>query len=137
MARPLEFDSTTITKLEEAFALDCSIPEACFYANISKQSYYNHVGKGAKFKKTCGFTSIELFDRFEALRNKPILLARQTVVKSLKDNPEMALKYLERKSRSEFSTRVETDITSKGERIAIPTEEAHRAISVLNEEEIN
>jgi hypothetical protein len=45
------------------------------------------------------------------LREKPVLIARQTVVKSLKDNPEMALKYLERKRKKEFSTRTETDIT--------------------------
>lgn len=34
--------------------------EACFYANISKQSYYDLI----KYKP-------ELIDRFEALRNKP------------------------------------------------------------------
>lgn len=113
IGRPVKFDDTLVQKLEEAFALDCSIPEACFYANISKQTYYNHVdGKGDD-----GTKPKDLFDRFEALRNKPILMARQTVVKALKDNPDMAMKYLERKARNEFSTRSETDHTTKGEKI--------------------
>lgn len=58
-----------IKKLEEAFALDCSIPEACFYADISKTTYYNWLEKDP-----------ELVDRFAALRERPVLLARTTVV---------------------------------------------------------
>ena len=82
----------TVKKLEEAFALDCSIMEACFYANISKQTYYDLIA----YKP-------ELIDRFEALRNKPVLMARQEVVKGFRWNPDLALKYLERKRKNEFS----------------------------------
>ena len=85
-----------IKKLEEAFALDCSINEACFYADISKVTYYNWIEKKP-----------ELLNRFEALREKPVLLARQTVVQAVKTNPDIALKYLERKKKAEFSTRSE------------------------------
>ena len=91
----------TVKKLEEAFALDCSIPEACFYANISKQTYYNLLEEKP-----------ELLDRFTALREKPVLIARQTVVKACKDNADMALKYLERKRKDEFSLKVETNNTN-------------------------
>lgn len=85
----------TVKRLEEAFAIDATVEEACFYANISKQTYYNWIKKHTDKK-----------ERFDALRNKPVLKARQAVVKNL-DEPEFALKYLERKRKSEFSLRLE------------------------------
>ena len=86
----------TIRKLEEAFAFDCSLKEARFYADISSDTYYELL----KYKP-------ELSERFEALRQRPIFQARQSVIKSFKDNPEMAMKYLERKNKNEFSTKQE------------------------------
>lgn len=100
--RPIEFTEEVVKKLEDAFALDCSVSEACFYANITRQTYYNHVKEDAEE----GSTQRELFDRFESLRNKPILKARQTIIKSL-DNPQQAQWYLERKRKVEFSPRQE------------------------------
>lgn len=94
--RPSEMSEEKVKKLEEAFALDCSVWEACFYADITKTTYYNRLEKNP-----------QLVDRFNALREKPVLMARQSVVKSLKENPEMALKYLERKRKKEFSLRTE------------------------------
>ncbi len=49
----------------------------------------------------------ELSDRLEALRNKPVLSARTSVVESFKAHPELALKYLERKRKKEFAERKE------------------------------
>jgi hypothetical protein len=98
--RPSEMTPEKVKKLEEAFALDCTIEEACFYADISKPTYYSRTEKNPN-----------LLTRFDALRSKPVLIARQTVVKSLKDNPDMALKYLERKRKAEFSPRVETELS--------------------------
>lgn len=88
-----------VKKLEEAFAIDCSIPEACFYANISKQTYYNWIKMYPELK-----------EKFDRLRNRPILLARQEVVKGLRDNPEFSLKYLERKRKQEFGLRQDVGI---------------------------
>lgn len=87
-----------VKKLEEAFALDCTINEACFYADITKQTYYNRIEKNPA-----------LVDRFEALREKPVLLARQSVITNMKTNGELALKYLERKKKSEFTPKQEID----------------------------
>jgi len=92
----------TIKRLEEVFSLDASIAEACFYANISTQTYYNWIKDEPAMK-----------ERFDALREKPVLKARQTVVKSL-DDPDNAFKYLERKRKKEFSLRTEQDITFNG-----------------------
>src|SRR3990167_7475227 len=86
----------TIKKLEEAFAIDCSIEEACFYANISHQTYYNWIK-----------ADLKLAERFEALRQKPVLLARQTAVKKLTESYSNAMDYLSRKRKEEFSSRQE------------------------------
>ncbi len=42
MARPTSFTKETLQKLEEAFAMDCTDEEACFYANIAPASLYNY-----------------------------------------------------------------------------------------------
>jgi len=91
MARPTKLFKETVQKLEDAFILGASIKEACFNANITKQTYYNWTAKNP-----------ELLDHFEALQQSPILKARKAVVEGLDGNPEFALKYLERKLKNEF-----------------------------------
>lgn len=86
----------TIGKLEQAFAIDATIAEACFYAGIHPSTYHDWVNADYK-----------LNDRLQALRNNPVLTARQTVVKAIKTDSELALKYLERKKKLEFSPRIE------------------------------
>lgn len=91
----------TIKKLEEAFAFDCTIEEACFYADISHETYYNFLEKNPEY-----------VDRFKALRQRPILEARKTIVSSLKTDVHSAYKYLSKKLRNEFGDSM--DITSGG-----------------------
>jgi hypothetical protein len=86
----------TLKKLEEAFAIGASDAEACFYADISHETLYTYQDKHPEF-----------LERKNALKERPVLLARQTVVKSLESNPELAMKYLERKRRKEFAQRQE------------------------------
>ena len=93
----------TVKKLEEAFAIDSTVEEACFYADISRQTYYQWIKAHPK-----------LADRFEALRENPILKARQTIAKSL-DDPNIARWYLEKKKRKEFGNSL--DLTSDGEKL--------------------
>ena len=88
--RPDIITPEIIGKLEEVFAIGGSDLEACFYAGIGKTTLYNYQNVHPDF-----------VERKEMLKEKPILKARQTVVKSL-DDPDMALKYLERKRKSEF-----------------------------------
>ncbi len=94
VGRPSKIDNDTVRKLELTASLDCTISEMCFYADISRDTYYNWMKKDK-----------ELSDRLTALRNKPILKARQEVIKGLDGNPEFALKYLERKLPDEFGIR--------------------------------
>lgn len=95
-----KFTQATIKKLEEAFALDATVGEACYYADISCATYYIWIEKNP-----------ELLEKFNRLREKPVLIARQTVVKALQTDSDIALKYLERKKRNEFATRTETEET--------------------------
>jgi hypothetical protein len=98
--RPTKMTPEVVTKLEEVFALDGTVEEACFYAGISRNAYYEWI----KAKP-------ELNDRFEELRQRPFLKARQTIVKNL-DQPEHAKWYMERKKKNEFAQR--TEMTGEG-----------------------
>lgn len=104
--RPTIMTDETVQKLEYAFALGCSDEEACFYANIVKQTLYSYQKKNPKF-----------IDRKEALKTRPIFLARETLIKGIQNDPDLALKMLERKKKDEFSMRMEQDITSDGKGI--------------------
>ena len=84
-----------INKLKEAFAIDASIEEACFYTNISVPTYY------AWIKKNQG-----LFEEFTKLRQRPILKARQEVVRGIDGDKHFALRYLEKKRRAEFGEKI-------------------------------
>ena len=86
-----------IKKLEDAFAMDCSVGEACLYADISTVTYYSWIKKDPK-----------LLNRFKALRHKPFLKARNAIVSNLND-PEFALKYMKNKKNKEFCEKQETD----------------------------
>lgn len=88
-----------IQKLEDAFSMDCGVVEACLLANISAQTYYNWIEKNSDMK-----------ERFETLRKRPILKARQTVMAKLGDNYQNAMDYLKRKQAKEFGDRIQNDI---------------------------
>lgn len=91
-----KFNEEVIKKLEQAFSYDCTIEEACLYAGITPATYYNNVNKKP-----------QLIERFKALRNTPVLRARESVIESFRKDPALALKYLERKRRDEFALRSE------------------------------
>lgn len=97
--RPTVMTPEVIAKLEQAFALDSTVLEACSYADISTNAFYDYLKEHEEFK-----------DRIAKLRQRPILKARQTVVKSL-DDAGNAFKYLERKARKEFGQQL--DITAE------------------------
>lgn len=97
----MKLHEKTVKKLEDAFAIGASIPEACYFANITKQTYYNWIKDNEELK-----------EKFDRLREKPILKARQTVVDNL-NKPEYAFRYLEKKRKDEFGN--ETKIINEGE----------------------
>lgn len=105
VGRPTKMTPETVTKLEQAFAIDCSVEEACSYADISRNTFYEWLKRNPEYQ-----------DRIDELRQMPLLKARQTVVNSLTD-PNHAFRYLEKKRRKEFGNNL--DITSDNERLTI------------------
>jgi hypothetical protein len=103
VGRPTKLTPETVNKLEQVFAMDGTVEEACSYADISRTLYYQWIKENP-----------ELLDRFDSLRERPMLKARQTIVKSL-DDPHHAFKYAEKKRKREFGQTV--DITSDGEKV--------------------
>ena len=88
--RPTDMTIETVNKLEEVFSIGGTDKEACFYAGISHQTLYNYQDRHPEF-----------VERKEALKERPVLKARQTLVKAL-DTPQYALEYLKRKRKDEF-----------------------------------
>lgn len=102
MGPPTKMTDLTVKKLEEAFSIGATILEACIYADISRQTYYDWIKANPN-----------LSDRFEQLREKPILKARDNIAKAIAAGDADTSKwYLERKKKDEFSTR--SELTGKG-----------------------
>lgn len=94
--RPTKMTPDVVKKIEEAFLMGCSDAEACLFADISKQTLYNYQDKHPEF-----------VDRKGILKENPVMLARQSVIRDLQSDGNLALKYLERAKKDEFSLRQE------------------------------
>lgn len=103
--RPPVVDDAVLHKLEEVFALGGSDAEACLYANISTSTLYNYQKDNPDF-----------LERKNELKQTPILLARQTVVKSLKTDINSAWKMVERKD-PDLHPKQQIDHTTKGDKV--------------------
>lgn len=88
--------SEVLSKLEEAFMMGCSDREACLFAGIGTATLYNYQKENPDF-----------VERKDELKENPILIARTSVMRGLKGDPDLALKFLERKNKAEFSLRSE------------------------------
>lgn len=96
VGRPTKDTPEVRQKIEEAAALDASVEEIAFWADISRETYYQILKADPKFS-----------DRIEKLRQKPILAARQAVVKKSTESYSNAMDYLKRKKRLEFGDSIE------------------------------
>lgn len=96
VGRPTKITKMVLRKLEEAFLLGCTDREACFCAGIMPSTLYEYCKKNTEFS-----------ERKELLKEQPVFKARKSVVGALESNPDLALKFLERKKKDEFSLRSE------------------------------
>lgn len=83
--------SSVLRKLEYAFSIGSSDKEACTYADIAPSTLY-------EFQKE----SPQFVERKAMLKLRPVLRARETIMKNL-SQPETARWYLERKAAREFN----------------------------------
>ena len=88
--RPTVMDDEVLNKLREAFAMGCTDEEACLHAEISPATLYNYQKENEEF-----------LEEKKQLKNNPMLQARSTVVRNLR-NVDTAKWYLEKKARKEF-----------------------------------
>jgi hypothetical protein len=123
VGRPTKMTEEVIRKIEEVAALDGSVAEMAYYAGVHVDSVYTWLKDNKEFS-----------DRITALRERPVLKARQTIVKAL-DQPDYAMKYLERKKKNEFSTRTENTGADGKDLIpeAMTGEEKEALLSLLND----
>jgi len=108
--RPTVMTPEVIAKLEQAFAIDATVEEALSYAEIKRDAFYDYLKRNKEFG-----------DRIADLRNRPILKARQTIVKGL-DESKNAQWYLERKRKVEFAERQEFTGKEGGAIVFMPNE---------------
>lgn len=114
-----------IHKLEEAFSIDASIGEACFYAGIAVQTYYNWIKNDPK-----------LLERLNELRNKPVLLARQRIVKGVNESYSNAMDYLSRKRPQEFGNKQKLEVEAKVLTMDVTQNEAAQKLADEYEEKL-
>lgn len=87
----------------------CSLHEACLHGEIPYTTMKDYYDKDDQVRK-----------KIERLQNMPILAARRSVNLAMQDNGDLALKFLERKKKDEFSTRTEQNLG--GQKDGVPIE---------------
>src|SRR5690349_21207215 len=89
-----------VRKLEEAFSMDCTDEEACAFAGIGERTYYDHKSSDEQFSQ-----------RMERAKRFAFVLAKKTIMIALnKEDGNLALKWLERRQRELYHTKVEQDV---------------------------
>lgn len=90
--RKSKINNTLLGKLREAFLWGCTDREACLYADINPDTLY------AYQKENPGYS-----EQKEQYKSNPVLIARKVIVEAMKNDPNLALKFLERRKSDEFS----------------------------------
>ena len=107
--RPTVMDENTLRILEDAFSNDATDIQACFLANIATSTLYKYQVDNPGY-----------LERKQALKDMIKYQAKRIVKEAMFDKDkgtDTAKWYLERKDKSEFSQKVENDITSGGEKL--------------------
>lgn len=120
VGRPTVMTPEVVSKLEHAFSMGCTDIEACFYADISKQTLYDYQAKYPAF-----------VDRKEALKANPIMKARMSVFNKLEEDADLSLKFLERKCRDEFSLKQDVNLGGQKDGVPVPV---HHTIEFVKPE---
>jgi hypothetical protein len=95
--RPTTMTPETINKLKEGFAQGFSVRNACIWADISQDTYFNYCKKNPRFSEQC-----------KTLQQKPLIKSILVINKALNEGDVSTAKwYAERKAKDEFSLRQE------------------------------
>jgi len=101
--RPTIMTEATIGKLKEGFAQGFSVRNACIWANISQDTYFEYCKKHPNFSDQC-----------KTLQQKPLIKSIVVINKALDEGDVSTAKwYAERKAKDEFSLKTETEHTGE------------------------
>jgi len=88
-----------VKKLKEAFAIDCNITEACFYAEITPKTYYNWIKKNP-----------ELLQEFEHMRETLPLKSKHNIANSIqKGDVGLSERYLSKRQPEVYGDRLKIE----------------------------
>jgi len=96
-----------LEKVKEGFLLDFTIEQACFHAGIDPSTYY-------KWKQA----DPQFFEKFELFREDTKMKAKMTVHKHVQRDPRLAIDYLSRVEKANYSTR--SEVTGKDGEALMP-----------------
>ncbi len=108
VGRPTVMTPSVLDKLAVAFSLGCSDVESCYFSGISIHSLYKYQEKHPEFKEVKA-----------RLKQRPVFLARSTLLKGIQRDPKLALKFLERVKKDEFSLKTEVKVQGQGQVAAV------------------
>lgn len=116
--RPAKITGPVIDKLDYAYSIGCSDPEAATYAGVSLSCLYRYLNDHPEYR-----------DRREALKKKPVLEARETVLQSIRSgDPVTAKWYLEKQAPEDFGSRAELTVNHAG---GLTIEDRREALSAF------
>lgn len=102
-----------VRKLEEAFSIGANISQSCFYADISRDTYYRWINENP-----------ELSDRFTAFQDKVPLKAKENIARSIHAGSVGDSWRLLEKRDPDYTDKVKIDVNSnQRSRIEVDPEE--------------
>lgn len=101
--RPTIMTDSTLAKLKEGFAQGFSVRNACIWADISQDTYFDYCKKHPSFSDQC-----------KTLQQKPLIKSILVINKALNEGDVSTAKwYAERKAKDEFSLKTETELSGE------------------------
>ena len=119
--RPPVIDEKVVQKLEQAFMIDATDEEACLFAGICRTTLHKYQKQNPEF-----------VDRKILLKKSLTLKAKLNIAASVNKGDKPDSKWLlERRAKDEFSTKVDTDVTSAGKELSVYTENSESIIDLI------
>ena len=97
--RPTVIDGNAVLRLETAFALGCNRKEALMFSGVSKDAYFRLLQRQPEYR-----------ERFEQLRQTPVLMAKRNVAMAIAAGDLAVSKWYLEKRCPEYSARAQLDV---------------------------
>jgi len=116
--RPTVMTDDVLRKLDECFLADLSDKQACYIVDINPESLYAYQREHPEYT-----------ERKATLKNMTTAKAKMNISKEINDaDKEISKWYLERKLKSEFSTKQEVETTGTTTNIIVASTKDQKAL---------